>query len=527
MNSYTEQEKLQLYAQQIHDSGIDITPDQKNEWTEIAYACASQGEAGREPFHLISSNYLDYSREECDRHFDYCLKTSRNCVGLGSLVKIARDHGLELKLPRGRRPQTAQETEEKQADKISRITEELKRDSQWRYNILTDKTEYRVEGKDWVPMDDRSFDTLITNLRKKGLSIQDKTLKSLIGSRDFSVDFNPVTDYLNKLPEWEPDKDPDYIRETFVGHMTLANPADIDFYDMIFRHYMVGMVMLWLGQIKENPTMPVFTGPHGIGKTYFCRGLLPPELEHYVANVGPSDPVNKDAILMLSEKLLIVCEEFELTSKSKSDMFKYVTSLNKSTVRRSYDRYSEDRFRLASLIASNNQSAFIYEPEGNRRFIGVELTGMTKLCDKPINYPGLYAQIMYLIKNNYPPHPNGREIELIVRHNKSFQRPDDCEEALMTILRKPEANEKPDVVLVGELMKKLTLEGFRGTAFTASNIGKTLRRMTIYTHKGRRGSEAHVILLPKQNGYIVPTIEPDDIPVSKEKHDETQEELPF
>ena len=66
MNSYTDSEKLELYAQQIHDSGIDITPDQKNEWTQIAYACASQGEAGREPYHLICSNYPGYSREDCD-----------------------------------------------------------------------------------------------------------------------------------------------------------------------------------------------------------------------------------------------------------------------------------------------------------------------------------------------------------------------------------------------------------------------------------------------------------------------------
>lgn len=524
MNSYSEKEKLMIYAQQIHDSGIDITPDQKNEWTEIAYACASQGEDGREPFHLISSNYPGYSREECDRHYDYCLKTSKNCVSLGSLVKIAKDHGLELKLPRGRRPQSATETEEKQADKISRITDELKRDRQWRYNILTDKPEYKVEDKNWVPMDDRTFDTLITNLRKMGLSIQDKTLKSLIGSSEFSFDFNPVEDYLNGLPEWDSEKDPDHIRETFVGHMAFANPDDIDFYDMIFHHYMVGMVMLWLGQVKENPTMPVLTGPHGIGKTYFCRGLLPPELECYVANIGPSDPVNKDTILMLSEKLLIVCEEFELTSKSKNDMFKYVTSLNKSTVRRSYDRYSEDRYRLASLIASNNQSAFIYEPEGNRRFIGVELTGMTKLCDKPINYSGLYAQTMYLIRNNYPPHPNSNEIELIAKHNKAFQRPDDCEEALMTILRKPEENETPDIVLVGNLMKKLSYEGFRGSAFLASNIGKALRRMGIKKHKGRRGAEAEVILLHKNEGFLIPTTKPDEIPAPKEKTENTQED---
>lgn len=102
MNSYSEQEKLVIYAQQIHDSGIDITPDQKNEWTMIAYACASQGEAGREPYHLICSNYPTYDYQESDQHFTYCLTTSRNCVSLGSLVMIAKNHGLELKLPRGR-----------------------------------------------------------------------------------------------------------------------------------------------------------------------------------------------------------------------------------------------------------------------------------------------------------------------------------------------------------------------------------------------------------------------------------------
>ena len=42
MNSYTDLEKLELYAQQIKKSGVDITQDQKTEWTELAYACASK-----------------------------------------------------------------------------------------------------------------------------------------------------------------------------------------------------------------------------------------------------------------------------------------------------------------------------------------------------------------------------------------------------------------------------------------------------------------------------------------------------
>jgi len=142
---------------------------------------------------------------------------------------------------------------------------------------------------------------------------------------------------------------------------------------------------------------------------------------------------------------------------------------------------------------------------------------LTKLCDKPINYTGLYSQTMYLLKEGFPPHPNAEEIAMIAEHNKAFQRPDDCEEALLTILRKPEEDEAPEVVLVGEIQKKLHVDGFRGSAYSASNIGKTLRRMGIYTHKSRRGSEANVILLRKKGETPVPVVQ--DEPM--------QAELPF
>lgn len=515
-NAYTDLEHLHIIAERFRESGLVLSLTHK-EWVTIGMGCASLGEAARDDFHTICQCFDGYTYEESNSKFDNCLKTTRGEVTLGSIILFAQQHGIDTKLPRGRRPMTPAEAEEKQANKIERIEEELTRNRRWRYNILTDKPEYKDDDKDWQPMDDRKFNTIISKLRKMGLGIQDKALRSLIGSSDFSFDFNPVTEYLNSLPVWNPETDPDYIHETFAGHMKLKNPEDEGYVDTMSKRFMVGMVKLWLGEIAENPTMPVLSGPQGLGKTYFGRGLLPPELERYVANVGPSDPVNKDTILMLSEKLLIVCEEFEMTSKTKSDMFKYILSLNKSTVRRSYDRYSEDRLRIASLFGSNNQTAFIYEPEGSRRFVGIELTGLTKLCDKPINYTGLYSQTMYLLKEGFPPHPNAEEIAMIAEHNKAFQRPDDCEEALLTILRKPEEDEAPEVVLVGEIQKKLHVDGFRGSAYSASNIGKTLRRMGIYTHKSRRGSEANVILLRKKGETPVPVVQ--DEPM--------QAELPF
>ena len=215
MNSYTDLEKLELYAQQIHDSGIDITPDQKNEWTQIAYACASQGEAGREPYHLICSNYAGYSREECDRHFSYCLKTSKNCVSLGSLVKIAKDYGLELKLPLGRRKKSKEQREDDQRNRFERMEEELLKFGQWRMNKWLNRTEVKEgDNSDWREIDDQDYSTFIIRLKKGGLNVSKNDMIDMTESRDFSSLYDACQEYLSGLETWS-DDDPDYIYDMF------------------------------------------------------------------------------------------------------------------------------------------------------------------------------------------------------------------------------------------------------------------------------------------------------------------------
>ncbi len=519
-NSFSDLERLELIAQRLYERNVDLTASY-GDWVRVTMACASLGEQARESYHKICSLYPKYRREEADGKFNNCLRTANGSVSLGTLVQMAKDAGVDTSMPRGRRANKAEDTDSK-ADKVTRIIDELTRNREWRYNVLREKTEFKEEGQDWEPMNDRNFDTMITNLRQQGLSIQGQSLKSILGSKDFARDYNPVHEYLNSLPGYDPEKDSDYIHETFVGHFILENPEDAPFYDMVFRHFIVGMVELWLGQIKENPTMPVLSGPQGIGKSYFCRGLLPPELESYVANVGPGQPIDKDTIIMLSEELLIVCDEFELSSKSKIDMYKYIASLDKSKVRRSYDRYSEDRIRRASLIGSNNQSSFIYEPEGNRRFVGVGIKGLIKLSEKPIDYRGLYAQVLYLITQNYPPHPSEEEISQINLHNVAYLQLDDCTEALLTIIRLPKEEEPSEWVLIGDLMKKLAMNGFRGSSFSAIKIGRSLRKMGFNVQKSMYGSKAQVVLLdPRQKAQSYT-----DTPLAQQKAPETTPSSP-
>ena len=53
-NNYTELEHLELVAQRIAESGIDLTADY-GDWIQVTFACASLGEQAREAYHTICS----------------------------------------------------------------------------------------------------------------------------------------------------------------------------------------------------------------------------------------------------------------------------------------------------------------------------------------------------------------------------------------------------------------------------------------------------------------------------------------
>ena len=93
------------------------------------------------------------------------------------------------------------------------------------------------------------------------------------------------------------------------------------------------MVALMLGRISENPQMPIFKGLQHIGKTYFVRHILPPELSDYRLEVGPSERIDKDFIISLSETPLILFDEISFGSNQKSEAFKYIVTSSRSNVR--------------------------------------------------------------------------------------------------------------------------------------------------------------------------------------------------
>ena len=490
-NSYSELEHLELVARRIAESGIDITREYKD-WITVTLACASVGEAAREAYHTICSQYAGYKREECDEKFDNCLHTGRGDVRLASLIQLAKDAGIDVTLPRGRRKKTEGQRKEEQQNRIQQMRDALTAQAQWRFNVWRQRPEVLEQGQPWRPVQDRDLDTWYCRLKAQGLKVSAGDVKSLIFSRDFCPDYDACREWLDGLKPWNPDTDPDYLGDFYVGHLEFGDPDNEPFYDQMLKKWHVGMVALMLGRISENPQMPIFKGLQHIGKTYFVRHILPPELSDYRLEVGPSERIDKDFIISLSETPLILFDEISFGSNQKNEAFKYIVTSSRSNVRDSYARFRELRERRASLIATTNEDNFIRSTEGTRRYLVIDLKDTVDLDAFPLPYEGAYAQALYLLDHGFQPKPTHDESQLITDHNRRFEEPNDCEEAILTFLKLPDTLDNAESLSAGDIMRELSFKGFRGREYNSYSIGRAMKKLG-YESKTIRGVNKYLV----------------------------------
>ena len=109
--------------------------------------------------------------------------------------------------------------------------------------------------------------------------------------------------------------------------------------------------------------------------------------------------------------------------------------------------------------------------------IGIDLVGTRNIYTHPLNYEGAYSQAVYLLEHGYEPKPTYDESLLISQYNRQFLSPNDCEEALLTFVRRPKEDEKAEACTAGDLLRELNYRGFQGRGFNTVNIGKAMKSL--------------------------------------------------
>ena len=228
--------------------------------------------------------------------------------------------------------------------------------------------------------------------------------------------FNPIEDFLgNARQKWDGKTD-------HIGQLARTVPCDVPQWEGWFRKWLLYMVAQWLGRTHQygNSVAPLLISEQGNNKSTFCRRLLPDSLQWgYNDNLIISE--KKQTLQAMSQFLLINLDEFNQISPSIQEGFlKNVIQLARVKSKRPYGRHVEDFPRLASFIATTNEPSVLTDASGNRRFIGIRLTGAIDLS-QPIDYEGLYGQAVRCIEQGERYWFNDQEVREIMAHNRQFQ----------------------------------------------------------------------------------------------------------
>ena len=288
---------------------------------------------------------------------------------------------------------------------------------QFRYNTIMGYTEYKDNDyryMDWTPVDDRTLKGMTMKVRLGGIDARDNDVRRYVQSNMIRP-FNPIGDYLwAQYYKWD---GKDHIRK-LARTVPNRNPHWEDW----FYTWFLGMVRQW--QVNNlakygNQAVPLLISTQGWNKTTFCEQLLPPELRFgYTGNLQMED--KKQVLQQMAQMLLINLDEFnQISPRTQQGFLKNIITLSSVKIKRPYGRHVEDFPRRASFIATTNQADVLADPSGNRRFLGVELTGPIDVSTPP-NYEQLYAQAMRALHQHEPYYFGPAETQEIMEWNRKF-----------------------------------------------------------------------------------------------------------
>lgn len=213
---------------------------------------------------------------------------------------------------------------------------------------------------------ERYLNNLWENINNQGIRINPDNLSRLVySSRNTSR---------NMLKEWLMD-----VRCSGVDAIdALVNSLTVnDNFGYILIHKWLVSVINNVFNDRSSPYMLVLCGSQNTGKTSWFRGLLPKNQSHWYAESKLEE--GKDDLRLLTEKLIVLNDEFSGRTIKEAAMYKDILSKDTFTFRVPYGRTNEQFKRIASLAGTSNPTEIISDLTGNRRIFPVEVT-------QPVNW---------------------------------------------------------------------------------------------------------------------------------------------
>ena len=308
-----------------------------------------------------------------------------------------------------------------------------------RRNVLSGKVEFVKKPADgesptFRPLTLSAVNSIILEAKRRDIC-EGKNPKSditeYINSEDVET-FDPISDYLSHLPEWD--------GKNRVADLFNRIPGITSEQLSYLSNWLRSAVAHWLQMdtLHGNECVPTLIGGQGCGKTTYINRLLPPHLRHYyLDHLNLSNKFDKE--MALTSNLLVNLDELDAIRPSQHAALKQTLSKSKVNGRPIYGASQEDRPRYASFVATTNNRHPLTDVTGSRRYICL-LIPEGQLIDNTgdIEYDQLYAQVVYELRVQKAPYWfSNDEVARIQQMNIEFMEQKDIAQIIEACFRKP------------------------------------------------------------------------------------------
>mgnify|MGYP000186571490 CR=1 FL=1 len=366
-------------------------------------------------------------------------------------------------------------------ENIVNMMQLLKSRYDFRYNTVMKFVEYMPKEKGWYgfqPVDPRVQKRMTLEVQLADIRVSIKDVRNFLES-DYIKNYNPIDEYLFQCyDKWD---GKDHIR-ALARTVPTNNPYWADW----FYTWFLGMVDQWRGFTHRqygNSVAPLLISKQGYNKSTFCRRLLPPELQWgYSDNLVLSE--KRQVYQAMAQFMVINLDEFnQISPQVQQGFLKNLIQLPTLKYKPPYGSHVMEFPRLASFIATSNMKDILSDPSGNRRFIGVELTGPIDVSVRP-NYQQLFAQALTALHNGEKSYFDAEQVKLIMKNNSQFEVIQPIDQYFMLYFELVENEKEGEYLTAAEIFDYLKKQiGSSLKVNSLMGFGRKLANMSELKHK--------------------------------------------
>lgn len=508
-NNINSDNDIEHVIRQIENRQADITGGFSN-WYNIGFGLITtygKTEKALSYFARISQFNPDYTEEKIKSLFKYLSDRHNPDIKIGALYASAREFGIDpytdetiniarVASQQRRAGSTAasvikslQEMDkidsklsgpivdavfsdegeiESEESTIQQIEMFLKRNFPMRYNLVEHQTEL-ISGE---PITDRMVNGVYIELKKSiGKEVTKQDIEAIIES-PLTPSYNPILDFFERNKALRPTGRVAALASSITPNLNdYCKDKFPQFVEYFLLRWLIGLVASPHGD--ASPLMLVLTGAQNTGKSEFFHRILPAELYRYFDD-SKQESV-KDEEMLLTQKWLILDDEFSGKNKKEERRFKEISSKKKITQRVPYGKRAESRQRIAVLAGTCNDTNILNDPTGNRRVIPIEVVKIDHALYNSVNKIELLMEVYHKWKEGYSHHLTNEEIKYLNAATLEFEQHSLERELILKYFSIPEPGQISEILTATDI--KVVIEKNSIQRVTLNKIGQELKSL--------------------------------------------------